>query len=752
VIFWANGPEFEAGQEDNDLDVGIEMTRFNSIRAGWRRPSKREMVFAAALILVFSVLGTGLPFAPYDWLQQRVTAGLNSQPYNGNAVIIAIDEPTLTQLPDRSWDKNDLAILLTRINGNAPKQIIITPQFFDNAKANDRQGLAAAIKALPAKPVWQIDLSPKDAIKLSTSLRVSEKPKFADFSLGIDASIRPYVVPAIMTLRPGAFGAPLHAPYLATTDEGVFPSIGNLMADGKRPSHNIFNVDLSYNPDTIPTISAKAIMSGTYDATSLKNKRVVISHIGNFSRDTFHAVQNRYTPRAAGSVLAAQTLLDGPPVMLGWIPPYLLAVTGLLLWVFLARPYGRVAALSAILLLLFSPIFLEQTLIFQQTSQGIFLLIFMGVGKLWQWVRHAIETYRDAAETKSRFLAQASHDLRQPIHAVGLLADRLAQSDLTSSQAEIVSKISWSVDNAARMFRSLLDIAAIESGTLQTDIGPVAINELLAEIDSQNALVAEQAGVDLRLIPSELIVKTDRALVGTILQNLVSNAIKYAAGKTVIVGCRREGKNVALWVVDNGLGISETDLKHVQKEFYRSSDKSVLRSENKGLGLAIVSRLSKLLGLRFSLKSEKGRGTSAVIHSLAVISGQAEEMQSRGPSKMPLAGLKVAITDDDRETLLSTERILEQWGCEVKPYQSFPKGLTGYDVLLTDFDFGDSGTLADKQESIEQILKQNTQIIIISGHHPEQIREELDIETGLILSKPLRAAELRSALMATTLK
>jgi anti-sigma regulatory factor (Ser/Thr protein kinase)/CheY-like chemotaxis protein len=280
----------------------------------------------------------------------------------------------------------------------------------------------------------------------------------------------------------------------------------------------------------------------------------------------------------------------------------------------------------------------------------------------------------------------------------------------------------------------------------------VAINELLAEIDSQNALVADQAGVDLRLIPSELIVKTDRALVGTILQNLVSNAIKYAAGKTVIVGCRREGKNVALWVVDNGLGISETDLKHVQKEFYRSSDKSVLRSENKGLGLAIVSRLSKLLGLRFSLKSEKGRGTSAVIHSLAVISGQAEEMQSRGPSKMPLAGLKVAITDDDRETLLSTERILEQWGCEVKPYQSFPKGLTGYDVLLTDFDFGDSGTLADKQESIEQILKQNTQIIIISGHHPEQIREELDIETGLILSKPLRAAELRSALMATTLK
>ena len=507
-------------------------------------------------------------------------------------------------------------------------------------------------------------------------------------------------------------------------------------------------MDLSYNPASVPAVNASEILTGDFREADLRNKRILIAFTDNLARDTIQTPGNYYASRAAVTLMAAHTLTRGPPIQIGWVPSFLIALSGALLWVFLRRPWGRLAALLVLVLLPWSTLYFEQHLIFQSTSHGVFLILVLAIGKVWMRGREAVQTYRSADETKSRFLAQASHDLRQPIHAIGLLSERLAQTDLTPDQSALVKKISWSVDNASRMFRALLDIAAIESGTLKAHPVPVSINEMLAEIDSQNGLLAEQAGVDLRLVPSTLIVQADRALIGTMLQNLVSNAIKYSPRGKVVVGARKRGDRVSLHVIDNGRGIPQAELKNVQKEFYRSSSKSVLGSENKGLGLAIVNRLALMLNLKFELKSKEGNGTAATIGGLMRVSDQAVSERKSTTQRLPLSGLRVAIADDDRETLKSTQKLLEQWGCEVTSFDHFPDIALDQDILVTDFDFGNGDTLAVRAAALLQIKGQGIRLMIISGHHPDAIRDSLPGITDLILSKPLRAAELRSALMS----
>lgn len=717
-----------------------------------RKPSRGELVFLAVLVLFFGgtgSVGSSLLFAPFDWLQQRTVAQINERPYDGDGVLVSITEDTLTALDRTRWTKAELAELLTVIRQAGPSQIVVSRQYFSGDDQLGTDQLRDALSSLEAPVFWEVNLAPEDVVSLRGNVAPPRGSLAGSNSTKLDPSVRGLVTPTAMTLRRYPVSAPLKAPYTVVTLSGNFPSTAQVLSDGPPPRSNVFDIDLAYDPATIPTLDAAALLSGEAQIADLRNKRIVIANANNLARDFFSTPNGgAYTSRGAATLMGAQSLSRGPPVRIGWVPALVASTLGAVAWVFLTRPWGRLVALTMLIAILASTVLLERQLIFQSTSQGVFLILVLAVGKVWVRGREAVQIYRSAAETKSRFLAQASHDLRQPIHAIGLLSERLSQTDLSTDQSELVKKISWSVDNASRMFRALLDIAAIESGTLQTDIAPVSINELLAEIDSQNALAAEQAGVDLHLVPSSLIVKTDRVLVGTMLQNLVSNAIKYAPGGKVVVGCRRRGDRVAIHVVDNGRGISSAELEHVAKEFYRSSDKSILRSENKGLGLAIVNRLSVLLKLSFALSSREGEGTSAVIGGLLCIEDPVASDMKHTAKRLPLAGLRVALADDDQETLRSTERLLEQWGCDVTSFDHFPEDHVDHDILLTDFDFGDGDTLSDRAQALKAISDRGICVIILSGHHQDTIRDSLPGITHLILSKPLRPAELRSALMS----
>jgi len=722
------------------------MSGILNLRGALRRPTRREGIALALLVLFVAVVE---PFEPYIFLQRPVTAALNAKAYDGDAALIAIDAKTESELPNKVWSKSDLADLLIEVRTLSPRQVIIAQQYFDEGNQAGSEKLASALASLPQKPVWQIDLAPEDVREMSRDSPATLGGTPAGSSHWVEPAIADLVEPAAAVFRSAPLGAPTQTPFGYQTGQGFVPSMAKVLAgEIELPRTNEFEIDASYDPRTIPRLSAIDVLSGQISPSEIQNKQIVIGFSDGLGRDTLFTPLDPYAPRAALSIVAAQTLIDGPPVNIGWLPAFLVAIAASILWITIRRPWGRWIAVAALFAIFLSPLVLERYLIFQATSNGLTLIALLGIGKFWQRGRAAIQVYRNAAETKSQFLAQASHDLRQPIHAIGLLADRLSQTDLSVDQKEIVSKISWSVDNARRMFRALLDIAAIESGTLQKEVGSVSINELLAEVDSQNALAAEQANLDLRLVPSDLVIKTDRALLGTMLQNLVSNAIRYSPGGRIVVGCRRKGQSLSFVVADNGRGISPDELENVQKEFYRSSGKSNLSTVNKGLGLAIVNRLAEVLDLRFELQSKLGEGTTASIHGLEVIRTEINSVSAATDKRLPLSGLQVVIADDDQETLDSTGELLRKWGCEVSAFTEFPDKAPACDIILSDFDFGFGGTLADHSDLLAGLEAQGTKLIIISGHHPDQIRDLLPAHTGLILTKPLRAAQLRSALMS----
>lgn len=711
-----------------------------------RAPRRTEWYYLIAITLFVALL---VPFEPYDWVQRAVTAVFQPKDYRGDAVIIAIDEDTERGLPSRTWSEADLAALLGTIGTQPPQQIIINRQYFKFSSPAGVTQLYDALMVLPQPAVWVIELSPDDAAVQAATDPSADVAAFAQRSTQIPAALSGMVRPAAMVFRPFALGAPIYAQTSVKTEEGVFPTVAAILAEpSAAPRDAIIDIDVSYNPDTIPVYSAGDVLSRKVDPAVFKDKQVVISFTRVVGRDTIVTPNNSYTSSAALAIMAAETVRNGPGLFLGWIPSFVLALAASILWLVLRRPYGRAIAIVTFLAIVLSPLALEPQLVFQQTSQGVGLLLLLGANKLIQRGRSLVHEYRTASETKSRFLAQASHDLRQPIHAIGLLTDRLKDTSLSSEQAQIVAKISWSVDNASRMFRALLDIAAIESGALKAEIAPVRISDLFAELDSQNALAAEQQDVDLRLVPSTVVVETDRALLATMLQNLVANAIRYSPGKRVLVGCRRRGNTVTVLVLDNGRGISPSDLEHVRKEFFRSSRRSDLRSDNKGLGLAIVSRLASMLGLQFALQSEQSRGTVASIGNLKRLRVSGEAALPPANLILPLAGVRVFIIDDHAETLASTQRLLEGWGCVVEGSQLPPDTVPDCDMLLSDFDFGNGETLAGNNQLLRQINASKTRLVVISGHHVDQIRASLSDTQAIVLSKPLRAAELRSALMA----
>ncbi|PLK24572.1 hypothetical protein C0V72_05715 [Porphyrobacter sp. TH134] len=719
-------------------------TNWTQMPAYARSPERAEWYYLLVITILLVVL---VPFEPYDWVQRAVTAVFEPKDYRGDAVIIAIDEETERGLPTRTWSEADLSGLLTTIGAQSPRQIIINRQYFKFSSPAAATQLREALADLPKPAVWVIELSPRDAAM--QTLTAGGTGAFAQRSTQIPAALTGLVVPAAMIFKPFAFGAPIYALTSVKTDEGVFPTVAAILAaPAAKPRDAIIDIDVSYNPSTIPAYSAGDVLSGKVNPAVFKDRQVVISFTRVVGRDTAVTPNNSYTPTAALAIMAAETVRNGPGLFLGWVPAFALAMAASILWLVLRRPYGRLIAAATFLAILLSPLALEPLLVFQQTSQGLGLLLLLGANKLFQRGRSLVQEYRTASETKSRFLAQASHDLRQPIHAIGLLTDRLKDTDLSSEQAQIVAKISWSVDNASRMFRALLDIAAIESGALKAEIAPVRISDLFAELDSQNALAAEQQNVDLRLVPSTVVVETDRALLATMLQNLVANAIRYSPGKRVLVGCRRRGTAVTVLVIDNGRGISPSDLEHVRKEFFRSSRRSDLRSDNKGLGLAIVSRLASMLGLQFALQSEQSRGTVASIGNLKRLRVSNEAALPLPNLVLPLAGVKVFVIDDHAETLASTQRLLEGWGCVVDGSQLPPEILPDCDMLLSDFDFGNGENLAANSSLLRQINASKTHLVVISGHHADQIEASLTDTPAIVLSKPLRAAELRSALMA----
>nr|WP_312968867.1 hybrid sensor histidine kinase/response regulator [Pseudomonas sp.] len=355
-----------------------------------------------------------------------------------------------------------------------------------------------------------------------------------------------------------------------------------------------------------------------------------------------------------------------------------------------------------------------------------------------------------ANQEKSRFLAQASHDLRQPIHSIGLFTACLRDAKLGHEELRLVDNIDRSLHTVSQLFRSILDIYTLDNGQLQPQSEPVNLGALLQDVVKQNTEAARWAGVELRLRPGRHWANVNAGLLTTMVQNLVSNSLKYAAGNPVLIGVRRRGADgLAIVVYDKGRGIAEEHLPNVFREFYRVRhvrDKDV---EGLGLGLSIVKRISQLLNLDVRLDSQVGRGTRATIDGLQTIAPGAQRSRP-AIAQSGLQGLRICLVEDDDNVLMATSALLEKWGCEVETHSDGLNVITECDIIIADFDLGTKISGSECIAAIRERRGWEVPAMIMTGHEIERIRSTLTHMNISILSKPVRPPELRATLLELT--
>jgi signal transduction histidine kinase/CheY-like chemotaxis protein len=363
---------------------------------------------------------------------------------------------------------------------------------------------------------------------------------------------------------------------------------------------------------------------------------------------------------------------------------------------------------------------------------------------------------KEAAETataaKSHFLATASHDLRQPMHALGLFVESL-RADLRGPEwaRDRLDRIQSSVAWLEQMFDALLDVSMLDADVLEKKVQDFPIQTLLALLNTQFSRFAADRGLRFSVVASSAWVRSDPALLDRVLQNLVSNAIKYTNAGGVVLGCRRHANALSIEICDSGPGIGPEHQAEIFQEFVQLENPEHDRSKGLGLGLAIVKRIAGLLGHPVRLRSVLGRGS--------VFAVEVPYSDAAQDSIVPLAiqdaidsfaGLRVAVIDDEPEVVEATTRLLESWGCvvmgagsEAEMLELLNRDTRVPDFLICDYRLrhGQDGLSAIR--NVRAATGKNLPAILISGDTAPEHAENARASGIDMLKKPLAPANLR---------
>ena len=355
----------------------------------------------------------------------------------------------------------------------------------------------------------------------------------------------------------------------------------------------------------------------------------------------------------------------------------------------------------------------------------------------------------EANRAKSRFLAAASHDLRQPVHALGLFVAQLQEARDPAARERIIGKIEASSAAVSQLVEALLDISKLDQGNVQPQIGDFALQPLLDRLEQAFSLAAQQKDLRFRLRPSALWVRSDPVLLERIVLNLVANAVRYTQEGGIVVAVRRRGAHARIEVRDTGIGIAPEEQPHIFEEFYQAAGAPDGASKGLGLGLAIVERLARLLGLMITLRSGPGQGSL-----FAVDVPLAQAVVRIVPASETIApgrieGLRVLLIDDDEIARDAAEGLLTQWGCEVVPASSGQQAYARLSdgappaVIICDYRLGAQERGTEVVRTIRERLGADIPAVIVSADSSATSREAIAAEGLHLLRKPLKAAQLR---------
>jgi len=353
----------------------------------------------------------------------------------------------------------------------------------------------------------------------------------------------------------------------------------------------------------------------------------------------------------------------------------------------------------------------------------------------------------DANVSKTRFIAAASHDVLQPLNAARLYVASLLERPHKAADSDLVHNIDASLEAVEEIFAALLDISRLDTGAMKPEMAEFRIDELLQRLEVEFAPLAQERGLELVFVPCSLGVRSDRRLLGRLLQNLVSNAIKYTPAGRVLVGCRRRGAGLRIEVYDTGIGIPQAKRRAVFKEFHRL-DQGARVARGVGLGLSIVERIARVLDCEVMLKSTVGRGSCFSIEVPRALVA-AEKLALRvAPGR--LAGTIALCIDNEQTILDGMETLLGGWGCQVLTAANLAEGLAAIrgsglqpDGLLVDYHLdGDDGLVAIAE--LRRSLDRDLAAILITADHSLDVREKARGAGVHVLNKPVKPASLRA--------
>ena len=357
----------------------------------------------------------------------------------------------------------------------------------------------------------------------------------------------------------------------------------------------------------------------------------------------------------------------------------------------------------------------------------------------------------EANVSKTRFVAAASHDILQPLNAARLYVTSLSERQGSGADGDLVQNIDASLEAVEEIFAALLDISRLDTGAMKPELADFRIDELLQRLEVEFAPLARAKGLDLVFMPCSLTVRSDRRLLRRLLQNLVSNAIKYTPAGSVLVGCRRRGARLRIEVYDTGIGIPYSKRRSVFKEFHRL-DQGARAARGVGLGLSIVERIARVLDCEVTLKSHVGRGSrfSVEVPCGRGVAAAADVHALPRAAGGRLAGTAVLCVDNERAILDGMERLLGGWGCRVLTAAGLAEALAVLDAsgldpdgLLVDYHLdGDNGiaTIAE----LRRRLRRDVPAILITADRSAHVREEAQASGVHLLNKPIKPASLRA--------
>jgi Na+/proline symporter/signal transduction histidine kinase/CheY-like chemotaxis protein len=363
----------------------------------------------------------------------------------------------------------------------------------------------------------------------------------------------------------------------------------------------------------------------------------------------------------------------------------------------------------------------------------------------------AKSTAEDANISKTRFLAAASHDILQPLNAARLYVTSLVERQSGGEDSRLVENIDDSLEAIEEILGALLDISRLDAGAMTPSISSFKIGDLMRSLEIEFAPSARAKGLELTFVSSSLPVQSDRSLLRRLLQNFISNAIKYTPQGRVLVGCRRHGQSVKIGVFDTGVGIPIVKRGEIFKEFHRLEQGARI-ARGLGLGLSIVERLARVLNHGIAIDANPAGGSvfSVTVPTATAINHTAAVTSATPLSRMPMSGALIVCIENDAAILDGMRTLLTAWDAEVIAVSDPEAAIEAIEAaggrvtgLLVDYHL-DRGNGVAAIRDIRRRFGENIPAILITADRSPHVRAAAREETIAVLNKPVKPASLRA--------